>query len=183
MNGVFKVTFFALLATVCLSCQNAGNSTPSETVFSVLDLGFRYTLPTGMTDKTSPTAREARSHAATYAGNGAELLLDMSSGERDTAPDWHHLYIFISPRTRSSNLSDSDAEGKMNTALAGPKATAVGQPMSMVFAGRGFLVSEFEQKEPPLIKHAKIFTTICKGQMVSLTLVSNSVKQVSGMEE
>jgi hypothetical protein len=82
-----------------------------------------------------------------------------------------------------SNLSDSAAEEKINTALAGPKATVVVQPMNTVLAGRCFLVSEFEQKETPLTKHAEIFTTICKGQLVSFTLVSNSGKQVSVMEE
>jgi hypothetical protein len=87
------------------------------------------------------------------------------------------------PRAQYSNLSDSAAEGKINTALAGPRASLVGQPQSAVLAGRNFLVSEFEQKEPPLIKHAKIFTTICKTQLVSFVLVSNSSQQVSAMEE
>src|SRR5712664_3809127 len=167
MRSLLKFTILALLATICLSCQTAGNSTPGATTFAVPDLGFRYTPPAGMKDETSPTAREARSHAATYAGNAAELLLDMSSDESDTAPGWHQLWIFIFPRARLSQLNDSAAEGKMNTVLSGPKATAVSQPKSTLLAGHSFLVSEFEQKEPPLVKHAKIFTTICKGQLVS----------------
>lgn len=183
MSAPLRVIIVPLLALICLSCQSAGNSTPSESIFSVPDLGLRYTPPTGMRDKTSPTARESRTHAASYAGKAAKLLLDMSSDENDTAPDWHQLWVFIFPRALLSNLNDSAAEGKMNTALAGPKAAPVIQPKSILLAGRGFLVSEFEQKEPPLVKHAKIFTTICKGQLVSFALVSNSGAQVSAMEE
>jgi hypothetical protein len=183
MKGLLKFTILALLATICLSCQSAGNTTPSVTTFSVPDLGFRYTPPARMKDETSPTAREAQGHAATYAGNAAELLLDMSSDESDTAPDWHQLWIFIFPRARLSQLNDSAAGGKMNTVLAGPKATAVGQPKSTLLAGHSFVVSEFEQNEPPLVKHAKIFTTVCKGQLVSFVFVSNSGGQISAMEE
>jgi len=183
MNGLVRVTILPLLAMLCLSCQSAGNRAPSENIFSVPDLGVRYTPPAGMKDKTSPTAMQARSHAASYAGKAAEQLLDMSSDESDTAPDWHQLWIFILPRPLLSKLNDSAAEGKMNTVLAGPRATPVGQPQSTLLAGAGFVVSEFAQKEPPLVKHAKIFTTICKGQLVSFVLVSNSGAEVSAMEE
>jgi hypothetical protein len=183
MTARFRIALLPLLLMICLSCQSAGDSAPSENVFSVPDLGLRYIPPAGMKDKTSPTAREARDHAASYAGKSAKLLLDMSSAESDADPDWHNLWVFIFPRALLSNLNDSAAERKMNTALAGPKAAPVSQPQSTLLAGRGFLVSEFEQKEPPLVKHAKIFTTICHGQLVSFALVSNSAAQVSVMEK
>jgi hypothetical protein len=80
-------------------------------------------------------------------------------------------------------LTDAAAEAKMNVSLAGPRSIAVGQPQSTVLSGLGFTISQFEQKEPPLIKHAKIFTTICKSQLVSFALVSNSEEQLSALEE
>src|SRR5580692_12428012 len=172
-----------MLAGIFLSCQTSGSSAPKQSIVSVPDLGFSYAPPAGMIDKTSPASMQSRDHAASYSGRATQLLLDMSSGENDTAPDWHHVWIFMIPRAQYSNLSDSAAEGKINTALAGPRASPVGQPQSAVLAGRSFLVSEFEQKEPPLVKHAKIFTTICKTQLVSFVLVSNSGQQVSAMEE
>jgi hypothetical protein len=136
-----------------------------------------------MTDATSPAGKEARIHAAAHTSNTTELVLDMTSDDADTAPDWHQVWIFTYPRVQLSNLTDSAAETKINTSLAGPRSTAVGQPRSDVLSGRGFVISEFEQREAPLVKHAKIFTTICKGQLVSFALVSNSAAQVKAMEE
>jgi hypothetical protein len=182
MNGLFKVAVLALFAGICFSCQSSGNSTSNENVVSVPDLGFRYTPPTGMKDVTSPSSREARSHAASYTGNTLKLLLDLSSGGDDTVPDWHHVWIFTLPRAVWSTMTEPAAEGKMNSVAAGPRATAVGQPQSTAIAEHSFVVSEFEQKEPPLVKHAKIFTTVCKGQLVAFALVSNSEAQVSDME-
>jgi hypothetical protein len=136
-----------------------------------------------MRDKTSSARAEARSHAGSYTAKAAELILDMSSDDADTTPEWHQLWIFIFPRAQLTNLDDSAAEGTMNTALAGPRAVVVGKPQSSVLAGQSFLVSEFEQKEPPLLKHAKVYTTICRTQMVSFVFVSNSAEQVKSMEE
>ena len=79
-------------------------------------------------------------------------------------------------------MSDSAAESKMNVALAGPHASAVGQPQSETIAGHGFLVSEFQVSEPPLLKHGKIYTTICKTQLVSFALISNSAGPLREME-
>jgi hypothetical protein len=183
MRATFRVALLTLVAGIGLSCQTSGSDAPRQGIVSVPDLGFSYTPPAGMIDKTSPASIQSRSHAASYSSGATQLLLDMSSGANDTAPDWHHVWIFMIPRAQYSTLSDSAAEGKINTALAGPRASPVGQPQSAVLAGRSFLVSELEQKEPPLVKHAKIFTTICKTQLVSFVLVSNSSQQVSAMEE
>lgn len=183
MRGLSGVVLLTLVAGISLSCQTSGSSAPRQSVVSVPDLGFSYSPPVGMTDKTSPASVQSRSHAASYSSRATQLLLDMSSGENDTAPGWHHVWIFTLPRAQYSSLSDSAAEGKINTALAGPRASPVAQPQGVVLAGHNFLVSEFEQKEPPLVKRAKIFTTICKTQLVSFVLVSNSSQQVSAMEE
>ena len=71
----------------------------------------------------------------------------------------------------------------MNNALAGPKAIATGAVQSAMLAGHTFRVSEFELKEPPFTKRAKILTSLCKGQLVSFVFVSNSAARVRVMEE
>ena len=183
MGRLRNFATIALLAVIVLSCQKPGNSASSSNTLSLPDLGVRYSPPGGMRDKTSPASRETRNGAASYAVRRAELLLDMSSDEDDTAPNWHQVWIFVFPRTGLAGLDDTAAEKKMNTALAGAKAAPATEPQRRMFAGHDFMVSEFEQKEPPLVKHAKIFTTVCKGQLLSFVLVSNSPSQVSAMEE
>jgi hypothetical protein len=183
MNGRFKFAVCMLLAGTSLSCQSKANGPAEANVFSVPSLGLRYTPPAGMIDRTSPAGKDARTHAAEHTSKTTDLILDMSSDEADTAPAWHQIWIFIYPRTQLSGLTDAAAEAKMNVSLAGPRSIAVGQPQSTVLSGLGFTISQFEQKEPPLIKHAKIFTTICKSQLVSFALVSNSEEQLSALEE
>lgn len=107
----------------------------------------------------------------------------MASNERDTAPNWRQLWIFLRPRAALANLSESAAEAKMNTLLAGPRATAVGSPHGVVLAGHKFVVSEFQQSEPPLLKHAKLYTISCKGQLVTLVFVSNPAERLDEMED
>jgi hypothetical protein len=183
MNRSFEGAIFLLVAGVGLSCQSEAKDPVPGNVFSVPSLGLRYTPPAGMIDETSAAGKDARSHAAEHTSKTTDLILDMSSNDADTAPDWHQIWIFIYPRVQLSNLTDSAAQAKINVSLAGPRSVAVGQPRGTVLSGLGFTVSEFEQREPPLIKHAKIFTTICKGQLVSFVLVSNSEVQVRQMEE
>ncbi len=182
MHRCFKIAVFVLLAWNCLSCKTPAKPPAQGEVLSIPDLGFRYTTPPGMIDDTTPASKEARNHAAAHTGRNTELLLDLSSGE-DTAPDWRHVWIFTFPRAQFSALTDSAAEAKINGALAGSHSTAVGEPKPAVLAGRNFTISEYEQREPPLVKHAKIFTTINKGQLISLILVSNSAEQMVALEE
>lgn len=183
MNGRIKFAVCLLLAGTSLSCQSKANSTAEGNAFSVPSLGLRYKPPAAMVDHTSPAGKDARTHAAEHTSKTTDLILDMSSDEADTAPEWHQIWIFIYPRAQLSNLTDVAAEAKMNTSLAGPRSAPVGQPQSRVLSGLSFTLSEFEQKEPPLIKHAKIFTTICKSQLVSFALVSNSEAQIKILEE
>jgi len=182
MNGV-KAILLLLAAGALACCQTSGNDLSQPKVISMPDLGFRCTLPAGMMDHTSSASLAARKQAASNNGKTALLLLDMSSDAVDTVPDWHQMWIFTFPRGHLSNLSDSAAEAKINTALAGPRATPMGQPRTVTIAGRNFLVSDFEQKEPPLLKHATTYTTICKTQLVSFVFVSNSAEQLKAMEQ
>ncbi|MGA8283264.1 MAG: hypothetical protein WB796_00835, partial [Candidatus Sulfotelmatobacter sp.] len=91
MKGPFRVASLLLVAGIGLSCQTSGSGAPKQSIVSVPDLGFSYTPPAGMIDKTSPASVQSRSHAASYSGRATQLLLDMSSGETDTASDWHYV--------------------------------------------------------------------------------------------
>ena len=86
--------------------------------------------------------------------------------ENDSSPDWHQIRIFIFPRNSLTKLDDAAAEEKMNNALAGPKAIATGATQSTMLAGHRFRVSEFELKEPPFTRHAKIFTALQRSACV-----------------
>jgi hypothetical protein len=170
-----------LLALVSLISASVSESANAQELFSIPDLGIQYVPPTRILDGTSPDGKEARKHA--LANSRIVLILDMASHERDTAPNWRQLWIFLRPRAALANLSESAADAKMNTVLAGPRSTAVGSPHSVVLAGHNFVVSEFQQSEPPLLKHAKLYTTSCKGQLVTLVFVSNSAERLSEMED
>jgi hypothetical protein len=183
MNNLIKTAAMVISGAACLVFQIAAKSAPVESTFSVPDLGIRYSPPRGMQDRTPSASKEARSHAASYTGSALNLLLSMSSLERDNAPEWHQMMIFAYPRFHWSNLADAEAEKKLSTLLAGARSTPVSKPRNSIIAGQKFVISEFEQKEPPLLKHAKIFTTICKTQLVSFVLVSNSAAQLGVMED
>jgi hypothetical protein len=168
-----------------LSCQTSNSAqqrASQNEVVSVSSLGFHYTPPAGLTDKTTPECKELRTRAISYATKAAQLLLDMSSNDADTSPAWHQVWLFIFPRAALASLSDAVAERKINTALAGPHAGPIGEPRTITIGGHSFLLSEFEQKEPPLIKQAKIYTTICKTQLVSFVFVANSAEPMKSLE-
>jgi len=180
-----RIVAVLLSISASLSCQTSNNvehNADENEVVSVSSLGFRYTPPAGLTDKTTPECKELRGHAVSYATKAAQLLLDMPSNDPDTSPAWHQVWLFIFPRAALLNLSDAVAERKINTALAGPHASPAGEPMTIKIGGHSFLLSEFEQREPPLIKQAKIYTTICKTQLVSFVFVANSAEAMKSLE-
>ena len=176
------VTLLLLSAAVCSACQSSRESAPAQAKFVLPDLGLRYTPPVGMEDQTTDAEREARKRAAEYRVKAFNVLLKMSSGQADTDSGWHYVWIVAYPRSGWPSLSDSDVQLKMNSTLAGKSAVGI-QTTAAVFAGHKFVVSEFEQHEPPLLKHAKIFTTICREQLVSFVFVSNSAEWVRTMEQ
>ncbi|HZC22669.1 MAG TPA: hypothetical protein VE866_04965 [Candidatus Binatia bacterium] len=171
-----------LALSISLYPQTAKTSETSENAVTLADLGLRYTPPADMVDKTAPATLQAREHANSYSLKSAELLLDLSSDEADDSPSWHQIWMFHFPRAQLKGLSEWASEAKVNSALAGPRAQPVGQPASAVFDGHTFLVSEFEQIEPPLKKHAKVYTTVCRTQLVSFVFVANSADPIKGME-
>lgn len=172
-----------LLAIITLAASFYGQRSNdiADEALVLPDLGLRYTPPPGMTDNTTDASRQARERANSYATKAEQLLLDASSGEADS-PDWRQLWVVHFPRAQLTNLNEWMAEAKVNNALAGPHGVAEGQPQSATFAGHSFLVSDFKQEEPPLTKHARIFTTVCKTQLISFVFVSNSAEGITEME-
>jgi hypothetical protein len=172
-----------LTLSAALCPQTSKEKEPSGETVTLPDLGIHYTPPGGMLDKTPSDARDARERANSYTTKAVQLLLDLSSEVGDDSPEWHQIWIFHFPRAQLANMSEWMAEAKVNAALAGSRAVPASQPKSAVFDGHSFLVSEFEQSEPPITKHARIFTTVCKSQLISFVLVSNSAEQITAMED
>lgn len=170
--------FFLLLAvTVSVSCHRQQQS---ETV-AIPGLGFRYTPPPGMEDQSPSESLQLRTSAASYTGSAAALLLHMTSGKDAQDPQWHDASLIMFPHSQLPNLTDPVAEAKLNEALASP-ATPTGPPQLITIGERSFVVSQFAEREPSL-KHATIFTTICKTQLVSFVFVSNSKDQLKAMQQ
>lgn len=186
MPASCRVAAILLSATVSLSCQTSkvtSNNKGSGDVLAVPSLGITYTPPAGMHDKTTAENRKLRDRAVEYATKLAVPILDLSSADSDDSAEWHQVWITLFPRAQLAGAGDAVAETKINTALAGPHATPLGESKHVIIGGQNFLVSKFTREEPPLLKHAKIYTTIRKTQLVSFVLVSNSAIQVKGMEE
>ncbi len=178
-----RIAAFLLSTTLCLSCQTSSVTKTGVEALLVPSLGIRYTPPSGMLDKTSTESRKLRDRAAEYANKAAVPILDLSSADADNSPAWHQVWITLFPRAQMAGIADGDVKAKLSTALAGPRAKPVGDSQHITIGEQDFLVSEFVQEEPPLVKHAKIYTTVRKTQIVSFVFVSNSPIHVKAMEE
>ena len=159
----------------------AANSVENGT-YENSTLGFHYTPPTGMRDTTSAGQEEIRKRAeARHTAKTLDLLLAMASGPDDTAPDWHAMAIETYPRTAWSNLNDFQAAAKMNVAVAGSRASAVGQTQRLTFSEQNFAVSRFELREGAIVKKAVVYTTVRQGKVLSFAFSGNSPQQVQAM--
>lgn len=145
---------------------------PSE--FTDSNLGFRYTPPPNMRDLTAIDRQTIRERvAARGTANTLTLLLSLRSGPDDTAADWHTIGIQTYPRENFRMLNDRDASVKFSRSVAG-NAKAVGQPSDVTIGDFHFVVSSFELREGQLTKRARIYTTVRKGLMLSLSFSANS---------
>ncbi|PYV68501.1 MAG: hypothetical protein DMG96_36215 [Acidobacteria bacterium] len=155
----------------------------SGTSYSNATLGFRYTPPNQMHDKTERSRAEIQSRAAAlHTGKMFDLLLAMSSGPDDTAPDWHSLTIESYPRSAVSDREDFKAEGKMNAWVAHSRdASALPRPVDI--SGQSFAVSVFGMQEGTIRKGASVWTTVRKGKLLSFAFVANSPEQLKRLTE
>lgn len=153
-------------------------------VFSSKDLKFRFTPPKGLTDETADARNAVREKAAAlHSTNTLDVLLSMTSGPDDTAPDWHSLGIETYPRSRFASLNDDAALTKINVWVAGAGVKTAGDPEPVSISGHHFVVSAFERSEPPLLKHARVYSIIRDGKLISFAFAANSADKLAPLAE
>ena len=171
--GLFLSTSFAPVFA-----QGRPNAPPE---FTDSNLGFRYTPPPKMRDLTAIDRQTIRERAAARGTtNTLTLLLSLRSGPDDAAADWHTIGIQTYPREKFGTLSDRDASVKFSHSVAG-NAKEVGQPSDITIGDFHFVVSSFELREGQLTKRARIYTTVRKGMMLSLSFSANSSDTLDGI--
>jgi hypothetical protein len=175
----------ALLLSVPLFSVNDTVSGLTDGVFSDAELGFRYTLPKGLTDETSYSREELRKRAAALgtSNNTLEILLRMTSGPPDTAPEWHAISIQTYSHSKFAGLDDRAVEAKMNGWMAGDGVTAIGDPKRVSIAGENFVVTNFEKSEPSHVKYARIYSTIRNGKLLGFAFTANSVDKLQPLAD
>lgn len=174
-----------LLITISLTAlaQVRRNSmSTSETRYSNKSLGFRYTPPSGMQDKTERFRAEIQERAkATGATKTLKALLAMSSGPDDTDPNWFSLTIETYPRTAVSDSDDAKAEARMNAWVADSGDESVFD--STVISNQRFSVSIFGRQQGTVRKAAVVWTTVRKQELLSFAFVANSPEQLKKLTE
>jgi hypothetical protein len=146
-------------------------------------LGFRYTPPHGLIDRTDGFQASIREEAK-FAGTTKMLdaLLAMSSGGDDTAASWGSVTIETYPRDAVSEPDDLKAEVQMSAWVVHSKDTSA-PPKSVIISGQRFSVSLFATQEGPIRKGAVVWTTIRKGKLLSFAFAANSPEQLQKLTE
>ncbi len=146
------------------------------------ELGFRYTPPGKLRDFTADDRRSVQERAtALHATRVLDVRLSLASPSEDTAPEWHKIGIESYPREKLTGLSAKAAIIKVSRWVAG-MGTELGEPKEKEIGGFRFMVSAFELREGPLVKHASVYTAILKGQVVSVAFSANSPDVLSEIE-
>ncbi len=152
-------------------------------VYSNASLGFRYTPPGGMRDRTEPFRLQIQERAkVTGTANTLNAVLAMSSGPDDEDQTWHSLTIETYPRNAVSEPDDAKAAAKMSAWVANSK-DASALPRTVVISGQSFSVSLFGSQEGTVRKGAVVWTTVRKGQLLSFAFAANSPDQLKTLTE
>lgn len=155
----------------------------SGTKYSNTSLGFRYTPPRGMVDRTEPFRSDIREQAkASGTINTLKALLAMSSGVDDSATKWGSVTIETYPRKAVSESNDVKAEVQMSAWVAHSHDESV-PPQSVVISGQRFSVSLFAVQEGAVRKGAVVWTTVRKGELLSFVFAANSPDQLKALAE
>ncbi len=138
-----------------------------------------------MTDETADAREAVRTRAAAaHTTNTFDVLLSLVSGADDEATDWYSVSIETYPRTKFSNLSEPEAEEKINKWAAGQEVVSeVSKPKRMSVAGADFLVSEFEHSDPSVQKYARVFSTIRNGKLLVVAFTVNARDRMNAVAE
>jgi hypothetical protein len=167
-----------LVLALAVSCNSSSRSVenPShQDAYTNTELGFSFTPPAGFRDVTAASSQDAAADGAKGRAH-FQVLLWMMSGPDDTAPDWLALGIETFPRGRDLDKSDDvTASFITNEAVTGGKAT---ERKAVRISGRNFAMTRVEKKEPPLTKHAIVYTTVYKEKFVSFFFAGNTREKV-----
>jgi Rv2525c-like, glycoside hydrolase-like domain len=185
MKKLLTVAVLLLLLGLPLSSAEDTVSGLTDGVFFDAKLRFRYTPPKGLIDETSYSRDELRKRAAALgtSNNTLEILLRMTSGPPDTAPEWHAISIQTYSHSKFAGLDDRAVEAKMNGWMAGAGVTAIGDPKRVSIAGESFVVTNFEKSEPSHVKYARIYSTMRNGKLLGFAFTANSVDRLQPLAD
>jgi hypothetical protein len=152
-------------------------------IYSNATLAFRYTVPSGLRDKTEHFRSQIQEQAgALRMPHTLTVLLAMSSGPDDKDPMWGSLTIETYPRDGIADADDAAAEAKMSAWVAHSK-DARALPRSVVISGQKFSVSVFGLQEGNVRKAAVVWTTVRKHTLLSFAFAANGPEQVRQLTE
>lgn len=181
-----KLTGLTVVFLMCSVAMTQGNSDPlhgSRTTYSNASLGFRYTAPLGLVDRTEPFKADIQEQAkASGTTNMLNAILAMSSGGDDWIPNWASVTIETYPRKSVSERDDVKAEVQMSAWVAHSKDTSA-PPKSTVISGQRFSVSLFATQQGPIRKGAVVWTTIRRRALLSFAFAANSPERLTELAE
>jgi hypothetical protein len=114
--------------------------------------------------------------------NMLNLLLSLRSGSDDTAPEWHSIGIETYPREKLAIVTDRDACEAFSRSVARGGTETV-RPLDVQIGDFHLVVSTFELRERQLIKHARVYTTVRNGQLLSFAFSANSSDVLNKMAD
>lgn len=185
MKKLLAVLACMFFLVVPIFPQDNGSGELHDGVFSDAQLGFRYVLPKGLIDETAYSREELRKRndALGTSNNTLEILLRMTSGPPDTAPEWRAISVQTYSHSKFAGLDDPAVEAKMNGWMAGDGVKAIGDPKRESIAGEKFVVSNFEKSGPSHVKYARIYSTIRNGKLLGFAFTANSVDELKPLAD
>jgi hypothetical protein len=181
-NNALRTVLCVLFSTAAFG-QIAGSG-PSP-VYSNRALGFSYVIPRWLLDQTKKGQAEIRERAAEKNSHSTlELLLALSSGSDNKAPNWCSVTVETYPRQALSDMDDAAAEAKMTGWILG-----LDQPVSPtqkhMVSGQNFAISVIGMRSVGATKGrgAAVWTTIRKGKLLSFAFAANSPQNLNSLAQ
>jgi len=182
MSMRLLITVLIFISQVATPQAKRHAMTASANSYSNVSLGFRYTPPSGMRDKTERFRSEISERAkASGAADTLTALLAMSSGPDDKDQSWRSLTIETYPRKAVVEPDDAKAEAKMSAWVADSKDESAFK--SVDISNQRFSVSVFGMQQGRVRKAAVVWTTTRKGKLLSFAFVANSPGQLKKLTE
>lgn len=169
-----------VLAAWSVVAQNAEFGELTASGYTNSPLGFHYVPPATLALDQSAQARSdlQKLAAQTHRPVNTAILLRLLTGGADTSPDWVSLAVMTYSRASWADVDDFHAETRMNAAMA-RGASPAGENKPVTFGGVAFVASQFEMHEGAIAKHATVYSTVRRGQILSFAFSGNSAEAVS----